>query len=150
MSLMITSLIASTTMLLYPEIIIKSISSLSLSIYNLRSLSTDKELEQIILSSDIINDIVLIKNFIEDRNDSLTLNNKTIILCIDKLNMTIIDLETNIQLVIKKIEYNKSVWFSYFRSYNIKEDKEKIILLIQQLKHRFDMMVKMLNITSEN
>jgi hypothetical protein len=147
---MITSLIASTTMLLYPEIIIKSISSLSLSIYNLRSLSTDKELEQIILSSDIINDIVLIKNFIEDRNDSLTLNNKTIILCIDKLNMTIIDLETNIQLVIKKIEYNKSVWFSYFRSYNIKEDKEKIILLIQQLKHRFDMMVKMLNITSEN
>ena len=78
---------------LYPEIIIKTITSLSsnliTSISYLRSLAhEDTELQDLLVKTDIIQDILIIKCFIEEKKDSNISN--TVLNCINNLNETTI------------------------------------------------------------
>lgn len=135
--------------MIYPHVIINSITSIAsnliLGIGHLLTISDDTELQSIILTTDIIQDIQIIKSFVEDKEKHKT-NNKSLLSCIDNLNKTLIDLESNINIITQKTEYNKQVWFSYFRRYNTTKEKENIILLIKQLNHRFELFVKICSI----
>jgi chromatin segregation and condensation protein Rec8/ScpA/Scc1 (kleisin family) len=121
-------------------------SGLVSSLSYLITISYDKELMQIILSSDIINDIKIIKNFL-DENNIKNIENKTVIECINDINDTLKNLETIIKNITDKIEYNKSLWFSYFRTYNLQQDREELKILITQLEHRFNLLIKFYSIT---
>lgn len=135
--------------MLYPHIIINSITSITsnliVGIGHLLTISDDSELQTIILSSDIIEDIQIIKTFIEDKERHKN-SNKVLLSCIENLNKTLINLEKNIKSITEKTEYNKQVWFSYFRRYNTTKEKENIILLVKQLNHRFELLVKICSI----
>ena len=135
--------------MIYPHVIINSIASIAsnliVGIGHLLTISDDTELQSIIFTSDIIQDIQIIKSFVEDKEKHKT-NNKALLTCIDNLNKSLIDLESNINIITQKTEYNKQVWFSYFRRYNTTKEKENIILLIKQLNHRFELLVKICSI----
>ena len=145
MSLVLSTYIASRTLynILSPEILLKSITSLTGSvlkgIYNLISVTKDTELQEIILSSDIIHDITVIKFFIEDINKP---DNKTVIECINNINETLKQLENTINIITNKFESHKNFWFSYFRSYDITSEKQNLKFLSNQLKHRFNILIK--------
>ena len=137
------------THILCPEILIKSVTTISSGLVSslsyLITISYDKELMQILLSTDIINDIKIIKNFL-DGNNIKNIENKTVIECINDINETLKNLEIIIKNITDKIEYNKSLWFSYFRSHDTTDERDKIIFLITQLKHRFELLIKILTI----
>ena len=145
MSLVLSTYIASRTLynILSPEILLKSITSLTGSvlkgIYNLISVTKDTELQEIILSSDIIHDITVIKFFIEDINKP---DNKTVIECINNINETLKQLENTINTITNKFELHKNLWFSYFRSYDITCEKDTLKFLSNQLKHRFNILIQ--------
>ena len=141
------SIIAVATLynILYPfqHILINSISlssSLLTGIYNLISTTKDTDLRKILLISDIINDITVIKSFIEEIEEKN--QNKTLLVCINNLNDTLEQLEKIINSINKKFEEHNNLWFSYFRSYDITSEKENIIFLSGQLKHRFELLIK--------
>lgn len=145
MSLILSSYLVSRTLysILSPEILFKSITILSASIlkgiYNLISITKDTELQDIILSTDIIHDITVIKSFIEDIDKT---DNKTIIECINNINETLKQLENTINTITDKFNLHKNLWFSYFRSYDITSDKHNLKFLSNQLKHRFNILIK--------
>ena len=145
MSLVLSTYIASRTLynILCPEILIKSIriltSSLLSGIYNLISITKDIDLQKILISTDLIHDITIIKSFIEDLENT---KNKTILASINNLNETLKELEHTINSITNKIEYHKILWFSYFRSYDITSEKESLVFLSNQLKHRFNLLIK--------
>jgi enoyl-[acyl-carrier-protein] reductase (NADH) len=97
-------------------------------------------LQTILISNDIIEDINVIKTFIHEKQDSNT--SETIKLCIENLNKTLEELEKFIHSITVKIENHKKLWFNYFISYNINEEKIFIPLLISQMKHRFNLLVQ--------
>ena len=68
--------------------------------------------------------------------------NKTILASINNLNETLKELEHTINSITNKIEYHKILWFSYFRSYDITSEKESLVFLSNQLKHRFNLLIK--------
>lgn len=141
LSLLTTSIVSSV---IYPELLINSMSTMASglmkSISYLISIShSDADLQQILLLSDVIEDIRILKNFIEEEQN-MSSKGKTIIECIDNLSKTLFELEKNVKSITTKIEYNKTIWFSYIRSYNLNKDKELLSLLIVQLKHRFEML----------
>jgi len=146
MSIILSSYIASRALynILCPEILFKSITALTGSlltgIYNLISITKDTELQDIILSSDIIHDITVIKSFIESINKRD--HNKTIIECINNINETLQQLENTINSITNKFELHKKLWFSYFRSYDITSEKNTLKFLSNQLKHRFNILIK--------
>jgi len=129
MSIILSSYIASRALynILCPEILFKSITK-------------DTELQDIILSSDIIHDITVIKSFIESINKRDP--NKTIIECINNINETLQQLENTINSITNKFELHKKLWFSYFRSYDITSEKNTLKFLSNQLKHRFNILIK--------
>lgn len=146
------SIVAISTMVvskvLYPELIIKTITSLSSlssnlinSVYYLSSLAhKDTDLQDLLIKTDIIQDILIIKCFIEEKKN----NNikQTVLTCINNLNETILELDKNINSITIKIETHKTLWFNYFRSYDITKEKNQIPILIEKLKHRFDILIK--------
>jgi len=140
------------THILCPEILIKSVTTISSGLVSslsyLITISYDKELMQILLSTDIINDIKIIKNFL-DGNNIKKIENKTVIECINDINETLKNLEIIIKNITDKIEYNKSLWFSYFRKYNLHQDREDLKILISQLEHRFNLLIKFYSITKK-
>jgi len=131
--------------ILLPEIILRSTvsiaSNLIVSANYLISISkNDFELQKILTESDIIQDISILKHFIEEKemqNHSSTVSN-----CIENLNKTMKEFEENINSITNKIENHKNLWFGFVRSYNISEEKRKIPILIEQLKHRFEILIK--------
>ena len=137
------SIVAGTIIL--PELILRSTvsiaSNLIVSANYLISISKDDfELQKILTESDIIQDISILKHFIEEKamqNHSSTVSN-----CIENLNKTMAELEDNINNITNKIENHKILWFGFARSYNICEEKRKIPILIEQLKHRFEILIK--------
>jgi len=137
------SLVAGSIIL--PELILRSTvsisSSLITSVNYLVSISkSDFELQKILIESDIIEDISILKNFIEEKeiqNHSNTVSN-----CIENLNKTMSEIENNINSITNKIENHKTLWFGFIRSYNIYEEKKRIPVLILQLKHRFEILIK--------
>ena len=60
----------------------------------------------------------------------------------DYLNETLKELEHTINSITNKIEYHKILWFSYFRSYDITSEKESLVFLSNQLKQRFNLLIK--------
>jgi len=137
------SIVAST--IIYPELILRSSVSLATnlvtSVNYLISISRgDIELQNLLISNDIIEDINIIKNFIEEKANKK--HGQTTQVCIENLNKTLMELEKNIKNITDKIENHKNLWFNYLRSYNISQEKVAIPLLINKMKHRFEMLIK--------
>lgn len=138
--------------ILYPEIILRSTISITTnlitSISYLNSISKgDKEIQSLLSTKDILADIDVIKCFlqeIETHPDS-----KTISFCIKNLSDTLQELENNISSIVRKIQINKQLWFSYFRSYNIHEEKKQIHILVDKMNHRFNLLIKMSNVINK-
>ena len=131
--------------IIYPELILRSSISITnnliVSVRYLISISKDDiDLQSMLITNDIIEDIDVIKTFIHEKED--TNNSDTIKLCIDNLSKTLEELENHINNITNKIENHKTLWFYYFRSYNITHEKAVIPLLIRQMKHRFDLLVQ--------
>lgn len=126
----------------YPEILIKSIvsitSSLISNIYHILTTTQDIDLKKILVTSDIIHDITIIKSFTEEKE----LENKTILTCIHNINETLKEIDDVIKSINNKFEIHQKIWFSYFRSYDISFEKERIIFLSNRLKHRFELLIK--------
>ena len=137
------ALVAGTIM--YPELILRSSVSLATnlvtSVNYLISIShSDSELKNILVSNDIIEDIDIIKHFIEEKENKN--HSQTTQVCIENLNKTLFELEKNIKSITDKIENHNTLWFHNFRSYNINKEKITIPLLIRQMKHRFEILLK--------
>ena len=137
--------LVSATRIINPEIILTNgyylANNLINSISYLRTLSYyDNELKEIMTNTDILEDIGIIKTFIEEKK--IINNSKTIRVCIDNLSQTLIKLESNINSITTKIENHKKLWFNSFRSYNISYEKLQIPKLILQMKHRFKILIK--------
>ena len=49
---------------------------------------------------------------------------------------------SNYLLPTNKFESHKNFWFSYFRSYDITSEKQNLKFLSNQLKHRFNILIK--------
>jgi len=153
MSLIAISTMATATMtassIIYSTNIIKGLiyltTDITKNIYNLMKISNDIELQNILLKTDIINDISVIKLFVEEES-KINENNKTVISCLNNIADTLKNLETNINSLTNKINLNKQLYFSYFRSYDISEEKKNIIFLIDQLKHRFNILIKIISV----
>jgi len=131
--------------IVYPELILKSsvsiANSLITSVSYLISISKDDiDLESILITNDIIEDINVIKTFIHEKQDKNT--SDTVKLCVNNLSKTLEELEKHISNITNKIENHKKLWFNSFRSYNITREKAVIPLLIRQMKHRFDLLVQ--------
>lgn len=141
----ISTYVASRTLYtaLYPEIIIKSITTLTSSlisgIYNLITLTQDIDLKKILVTSDIVHDITVIKSFVKELEKT---ENNTVMTCVHNLNETLKELETTVNSIKNKFELHQKMWFSYFRSYDISSEKDSIIFLSNQLKHRFELLIK--------
>ena len=141
----ISTYVASRTLYtaLYPEIIIKSIttitSSLISGIYNLITITQDIDLKKILVTSDIVHDITVIKSFVKELEKT---ENNTILTCVHNLNQTLKEIETTVNSIKNKFELHQKMWFSYFRSYDISSEKESITFLSNQLKHRFELLIK--------
>ena len=131
--------------LLYPEVIVKTITNISSnlisSVHYLTTIShKDKDLQKLLIVTDIIQDIIIIKSFIEE--NKFNNNSTTIIACINNLNETLSELELNINSITKKIQDHNNSWFKYFIYYDISKEKELITILIDKLRHRFNMLIK--------
>jgi phenylalanyl-tRNA synthetase alpha subunit len=141
----ISTYVASRTLYtaLYPEIIIKSIttitSSLISGIYNLITITQDIDLKKILVTSDIVHDITVIKSFVKELEKT---ENNTVMTCVHNLNETLKEIETTVNSIKNKFELHQKMWFSYFRSYDISSEKDSIIFLSNQLKHRFELLIK--------
>lgn len=129
---------------LYPEVLIKSITSLTSTlisnIYNIVSTTRDIDLKKILLTTDIIHDITIIKSFIEEKEVKEV--NKTLLTCYHNIDETLKEIDDVIKNINNKFENHQKMWFSYFRSYDISLEKESIILLSDRLKHRFELLIK--------
>jgi hypothetical protein len=143
----ISSLVASR--LLYSDVILKTITSLSgnliSSVQYLKKISeNDIDLQKLLNNSDITQDILIIKSFIEENQENF--NSNTLLACINNLNDTLSELEIHINSITKKIKDHEQLWFRYFRYYDITKEKEIVPLLIEKLRHRFNMLIKISSI----
>jgi len=133
------------TNIINPEIILKNgyfiANNLLSSVLYLKTLShTDNELKELMTNTDILEDIGIIKTFIEEKK--LKTDSLSVQVCIDNLNQTLITLEENINSITSKIENHKKLWFNSFRSYDIQSEKTQIPKLVKQMKHRFEILIK--------
>ena len=137
--------VVTATKILTPELIFRNgyyiTNNLISSLSYLKSLShADTELADLLSNIDLLEDIGIIKSFIEEKKiktDSLTIQ-----VCIENLNKTLSLLEENINSITTKIESHKNLWFNYFRSYDIYYEKNQIPKLAEQMKHRFEILIK--------
>ena len=139
------SLVASN--IIYPELILRTTVSLTTSLItsykylSTISKTTDVDLHTMLQTNDIVFDINVIKTYVEEKQKDGNLS-PTINMCIEHLNNTLQDLEENINSITRKLQIHKTLWFGYFRSYNIDIEKKEIPLLIEKMRHRFDMLIK--------
>jgi hypothetical protein len=144
----ISSLFA-TSGLIGSDIVIKTIVNISSNLINsvtqLKILSEkDVDLQKLLVKSDIIQDILIIKSFIEENKSE----SYTILTCINNLKETMQEIETNINSISEKIKTHNNLWFKYFRYYDISSEKEMIPILIEKLRHRFNMVIKISSIAN--
>ena len=140
---MMLSLVANQ--ILYPEIVIRSTISIAsnvvTSVNYLNSLiKHDCRLQKLLILNDIIEDIGIIKSFIEEKQKQTS--SKTLDICLENLSQILIDLEENINRITCKVENHKKLWVRNFRSYNISEESENIPILLEKMNHRFEIIVK--------
>lgn len=141
--------VSTASRIISPDIILKNgyfiANNLFSSVIYLKNLShSDVELKDIMTNTDILEDIGIIKSFIEEKK--IKNNSQTVAICIDNLNQTLSRLEYNINSITSKIENHKKLWFNSIRSYNIHNEKLEIPKLIEQMKHRFEVLIKISNV----
>ena len=103
----------------------------------------DDELNLIFIQRDILSDIGIIKAYItEEDNTKEKSHRQSLKAAISNLNETLYYLELNIHSLTNKIKNHHLKWFAAYRSYNIEQEKQQILSLIQQLNHRFDLLNK--------
>lgn len=98
----------------------------------------DVELNEIITENDVVQDIIIIKSFLEEIEK--TNQSKTVSLCIQNLAVTLEKLEKTLTSITTKIDNHKQLWFNSFRSYDIKNEKVLFPKLVNQMNHRFDIL----------
>lgn len=128
------------------EFLIRNTLSLSSSIIsNINYMRTyklhDDELSQIFIERDILSDIGIIKSYIDEHSVEQS-ESPTFRASVQNLNETLCYLEEEISKLTMKIKDHKHKWFSYYRSYDIAIEKKKIFILIDQMNHRFNMLLK--------
>ena len=101
----------------------------------------DDELDKIFIERDILSDIGIIKSYIEEHNNNQQ-QSPTFRASVQNLNESLSYLEEEISKLVVKIKDHKHKWFSSYRSYDIVSEKKKIFILIDQMNHRFDMLLK--------
>ena len=98
----------------------------------------DDELDKIFIDCDILSDIGIIKTYLQEhRNESATFKAS-----VQNLNETLFYLEAEITTLTTKIRDHHQKWFYYYRYYDIIPEKKKIFMLIHQMNHRFEMLLK--------
>jgi len=134
--------------LIYPEVILKSTITITSSLINsIQYLNTitkktnNNELNTYLNLNEVVEDIGIIKSFIEEKQNS-NLESKTMNICIENLSLILYELEHNINSITRKIENHHNLWFNYFRSYNISSESSKIPKLIEKMRHRFEILIK--------
>lgn len=133
--------------LIYPEVILKSTISITSSLINsIQYLNTitkknNNELNTYLNLNEVVEDIGIIKSFIEEKQNS-NIESKTMNICIENLSLILSELEYNINSITRKIENHPDLWFNYFRSYNISIESNKIPKLIEKMRHRFEILIK--------
>lgn len=134
--------------LIYPEVILKSTISITSSLINsIQYLNTitkktnNNELNTYLNLNEVVEDIGIIKSFIEEKQHS-NIESKTMNICIENLTIILSELEYNINSITRKIENHHNLWFNYFRSYNISIESNKIPKLIEKMRHRFEILIK--------
>ena len=98
----------------------------------------DVELNEIITENDVVQDIIIIKSFLEEIEK--TNQSKTVSLCIQNLAVTLEKLEKILTSITTKIDNHKQLWFNSFRLYDIKNEKVLFPKLVNQMNHRFDIL----------
>lgn len=100
----------------------------------------DEGLKMIFIDRDILSDIGIIKAYIDENHtkDSSPSFNAAI----SNLNETLYYLENDIHSLTNKIKNHHLKWFASYRSYDIEKEKQRILILIQQLNHRFELLIK--------
>jgi len=131
--------------ILYPEIVIRSTVSIASNlVYSASYLNSlikhDTHLQNLLNLNDIIEDIGIIKSFIEEKQKQNT--SKTLGICLENLGQILQELEQNIDSVIYKIENHKHLWFNSIRSYNITNESKNIPMLLEKMNHRFEIVIK--------
>ena len=101
----------------------------------------DDELDAIFVNKDILSDIGIIKAYIEEENE-INSTSRSLKSAISNLNETLYYLEVHIHSLTNKIKNHHLKWFASYRSYNIEQEKQQILILISQLNHRFDLLIK--------
>jgi hypothetical protein len=134
--------------LIYPEVIIKSTITITSSLINsiqylnaITKKTNNNELNTYLNLNEVVEDIGIIKSFIEEKQNS-NLESKTMNICIENLSIILSELEYNINSITRKIENHHNLWFNYFRSYNISSESSKIPKLIEKMRHRFEILIK--------
>jgi hypothetical protein len=130
----------------YPEIIIRSIFSISnniiSSIQYLKLIAkADCELYQILEESDVLSDIGIMKSFI----DETKIKGNAMKIAVNNLQETLNELDSLLNKIMNKVHNHRNLWFHRFRSFDISNDKLLLIILIKRLKHRFTLLI---NITA--
>jgi peptidoglycan hydrolase CwlO-like protein len=131
--------------ILYPEIVIRSTVSIASNLVSSASylnslIKHDTNLQNLLNLNDIIEDIGIIKSFIEEKQKQN--KSKTLGICLENLGQILKELEKNIDSVIYKIENHKNLWFNSIRSYNITNESKNIPILLEKMKHRFEIVIK--------
>ena len=101
------------------------------------------ELNLIFVENDILSDIGIIKAYImEEEINHRDSSRPSLKASISNLNETLYYLELNVHSLTTKIKNHHLNWFASYRSYDIEKEKQQILSLIQQLNHRFDLLIK--------
>ena len=135
--------------LIYPDIIFKSTVTITSSLINsIQYLNTitkktnNNELNTYLNLNEVVEDIGIIKSFIDEKQNNNRLESKTMNICIENLSLILYELEYNINSITSKIENHHNLWFNYLRSYNISSESSKIPKLIEKMRHRFEILIK--------
>ena len=132
--------------LISSEFLVKNTISLSSSIIsNINYIRTykvhDDELDKIFVECDILSDIGIIKTYIDEHNYERA-HSPSYKSSVQNLNETLFYLENEITKLTMKVKNHHEKWFAYYRSYDITSEKKRIFILIKQMNHRFDMLIK--------
>ena len=141
-----------TTTIMLPEFILTSGIQIATNLINsvnflIKLSHSDSDLKNLLTTSDVLDDLGIIKQFILEQK-SREHTQQSVSVCIDSLNQTLIQLENNINSITQKIQNHRNLWFNFIRSYGIDEEKKQIPILINKMRHRFELTIKM--ITAQN
>ena len=141
-----------TTTIMLPEFILTSGVQIATNLINsvnflIKLSHSDSDLKNLLTTSDVLEDLGIIKQFILEQKSREHIQ-PSVSVCIDSLNQTLTQLENNINLITQKIQNHRNLWFGFMRSYGIETEKKQIPILIEKMRHRFELTIKM--ITAQN